>query len=114
MGRVGEQRLPMSDARYVQHMARYNRWQNENLYGVAEGLSDEERRRERGAFFGSIHRRARPRLDRRRPHLVLWCGQTRYDQAEIGALDALLQPPNASPGTGSLYADPSRPEGTRQ
>ena len=46
----------MIDARYVQHMARYNRWQNDGLYGVAEGLSDEERRRERGAFFGSIHK----------------------------------------------------------
>ena len=45
----------MIDAAYVQRLARYNRWQNENLYGVADGLSDAERRRERGAFFGSIH-----------------------------------------------------------
>ena len=45
----------MIDPAYVQRMARYNRWQNENLYGVADRLSDEERRRERGAFFGSIH-----------------------------------------------------------
>ena len=41
---------------YVRRMARYNRWQNENLYGAADGLTDEERHRERGAFFGSIHR----------------------------------------------------------
>ena len=41
---------------YVQRMARYNRWQNENLYGVADRLTDDERRRERGAFFGSIHK----------------------------------------------------------
>ena len=40
---------------YVRRMARYNRWQNENLYGAADGLTDEERHRERGAFFGSIH-----------------------------------------------------------
>jgi uncharacterized damage-inducible protein DinB len=46
----------MIDLAYVQRMARYNRWQNENLYGVADGLSDDERRRERGAFFGSIHK----------------------------------------------------------
>jgi uncharacterized damage-inducible protein DinB len=46
----------MIDLGYVQRMARYNRWQNENLYGVADTLSDEERRRERGAFFGSIHK----------------------------------------------------------
>ena len=45
----------MIDPAYVQRMARYNRWQNANLYGVAGTLSDEERRRERGAFFGSIH-----------------------------------------------------------
>jgi uncharacterized damage-inducible protein DinB len=41
---------------YVKRMALYNRWQNENLYGAADGLTDEERHRERGAFFGSIHR----------------------------------------------------------
>jgi uncharacterized damage-inducible protein DinB len=46
----------MIDGAYVQRMARYNRWQNQNLYGVADALSDDERRRERGAFFGSIHK----------------------------------------------------------
>jgi len=46
----------MIDRAYVQRMARYNRWQNESVYGVADRLSDEERRRERGAFFGSIHK----------------------------------------------------------
>ena len=45
----------MIDREFVQLMARYNRWQNEDLYAVADTLSDEERRRERGAFFGSIH-----------------------------------------------------------
>ena len=45
----------MIDVAYVQRMSRYNRWQNENLYGVADRLSEAERRRERGAFFGSIH-----------------------------------------------------------
>jgi uncharacterized damage-inducible protein DinB len=46
----------MIDVAYVQRMARYNRWQNANLYGAADALPDEERRRERGAFFGSIHK----------------------------------------------------------
>ena len=45
----------MIDIGYVQRMARYNHWQNQNLYGAADVLSDAERRRERGAFFGSIH-----------------------------------------------------------
>jgi uncharacterized damage-inducible protein DinB len=40
---------------YVQRMARYNRWQNENLYASADRLSDTERRSDRGAFFKSIH-----------------------------------------------------------
>lgn len=45
----------MIDGAHVRLMARYNRWQNENLYGVADGLPDSERRRDRGAFFRSIH-----------------------------------------------------------
>jgi uncharacterized damage-inducible protein DinB len=36
-------------------MARYNRWQNESLYGAAATLPDAARRENRGAFFGSIH-----------------------------------------------------------
>jgi uncharacterized damage-inducible protein DinB len=46
----------MIDGAYVQRMACYNRWQNQNLFGVADQLSDDERRRERGAFFGTIHK----------------------------------------------------------
>ena len=46
----------MIDNAHARLMARYNRWQNENLYGVAARLSDNERRHERGAFFGSIHK----------------------------------------------------------
>jgi uncharacterized damage-inducible protein DinB len=46
----------MIDLAYVQRMARYNKWQNESLYGAAHTLSDDDRRRERGAFFGSIHK----------------------------------------------------------
>jgi uncharacterized damage-inducible protein DinB len=41
---------------YVQRMARYNRWQIENLYGAADRLPEAERQRERGAFFGSIEK----------------------------------------------------------
>lgn len=46
----------MIDLAYVQRMARYNRWQNESLYAAADSLPDDERQRERGAFFGSIHK----------------------------------------------------------
>ena len=37
-------------------LARYNRWINQRLFDACERLSDEERKQERGAFFGSLHR----------------------------------------------------------
>ncbi|MCR9269911.1 MAG: DinB family protein [Hyphomonadaceae bacterium] len=40
---------------YLQRMARYNRWQNESIYGAADSLSDADRRLDRGSFFQSIH-----------------------------------------------------------
>lgn len=36
-------------------MARYNRWLNERLYDACETLTDADHKRDRGAFFGSIH-----------------------------------------------------------
>ena len=35
--------------------ARYNRWMNDKLYGLAATLSDEARKRDTGAFFKSLH-----------------------------------------------------------
>lgn len=37
------------------HYALYNRLANERLYAACAGLSDGERRRALGAFFGSVH-----------------------------------------------------------
>jgi uncharacterized damage-inducible protein DinB len=37
-------------------MARYNRWMNGKVYAAAALLGDDERKRDRGAFFKSIHR----------------------------------------------------------
>ena len=45
----------MISADYVRGMARYNTWQNGAVYEAAGGLGDKERRRDKGAFFGSIH-----------------------------------------------------------
>jgi len=36
-------------------LARYNRWMNEQLYALAGELTDEQRKRDLGAFFRSIH-----------------------------------------------------------
>jgi uncharacterized damage-inducible protein DinB len=43
------------NAEWVRALARYNTWMNGKLYAVAATLSDEERKRDRGAFFKSIH-----------------------------------------------------------
>jgi uncharacterized damage-inducible protein DinB len=40
---------------YARTMAAYNAEMNRRLYGAAARLSDEERKRDRGAFWGSIH-----------------------------------------------------------
>ena len=40
---------------HVQTMARYNRWMNQKVYDGCAGLSDEDRKRDMGAFFRSIH-----------------------------------------------------------
>ena len=82
----------MIDPAYVQRMARYNRWQNANLYGVADALSDDERRRERGAFFGSIHKTL--------SHL-LWA-----DRTWMSRFSSEVEKPQAGiPDSVSLYPD---------
>src|SRR5579871_263469 len=40
---------------FVRTMAAYNAEMNRRIYEAAARLSEEERRRERGAFWGSIH-----------------------------------------------------------
>lgn len=63
-------------------MARYNRWMNDKLYTVAEKLTDAERKQDRGAFFGSIHRTLN--------HLLLadrvWLGRFTGASLEAGEL----------------------------
>ncbi len=84
----------MIDRAYVQRMARYNRWQNENLYGVADRLSAEERTKERGAFFGSIHKTL--------SHL-LWA-----DQIWMSRFADIPKPPAGIPELVTLYPDWAR------
>lgn len=45
----------MITVEFARTMARYNAWQNRSLYAAAGSLSDEQRKADRGAFFGSIH-----------------------------------------------------------
>ena len=44
----------MISAEYLRTLARYNRWQNDNLVQAADGLGEAARRADGGAFFGSI------------------------------------------------------------
>jgi len=45
----------MMSPEWLSTLARYNAWMNDKLYAVAATLSDEERKRDLGAFFKSIH-----------------------------------------------------------
>jgi uncharacterized damage-inducible protein DinB len=45
----------VSAVEHFRTLARYNRLANERLYDTCARLSDKERRRDRGAFFRSIH-----------------------------------------------------------
>jgi uncharacterized damage-inducible protein DinB len=45
----------MISTAHARTMAAYNRWMNERLYALCAGLSDSERKRDRGAFFKSVH-----------------------------------------------------------
>jgi uncharacterized damage-inducible protein DinB len=45
----------MSAVPYFQLKTQYNYWMNKRLYDLCQSLSDEERKRNLGAFFSSIH-----------------------------------------------------------
>src|SRR5204863_826475 len=45
----------MISSEWLSALVRYNAWMNDKLYAVAATLSDEERKRDRGAYFKSIH-----------------------------------------------------------
>jgi uncharacterized damage-inducible protein DinB len=45
----------MIDRAYAITMAAYNQWMNAKLYECAARLGDEQRKRDRGAFFKSLH-----------------------------------------------------------
>lgn len=45
----------MISSAYIAEMASYSRWQNDSVYDVCDRIGPEERTRDRGLFFGSIH-----------------------------------------------------------
>lgn len=46
----------MDARKYARGMAAYNAWMNHKLYTLSAELGDEQRKRDLGAFFGSLHR----------------------------------------------------------
>ena len=93
------------DAAFLENyrfLARYNRWMDLRLYDACEALSDEERKRQRGAFFGSIHHTL--------THLVLadrmWLHRFALQQTSFAALSAAaLALPEGSDYTSELHPD---------
>ena len=67
-------------------LARFNAWVNGRLYGAVARLSDADYRRDRGAFFGSIHATLNHLLvvDR------LWLGRIEGTDPGIRSLDQIL------------------------
>jgi uncharacterized damage-inducible protein DinB len=67
-------------------MAAYNRWMNDKLYAVCAGMPDDERKLDRGSFFGSIHGTLN--------HLLLadriWLGRFTGKQFHVDGLDQEL------------------------
>lgn len=74
----------MIDTKYARTMARYDRWQNKSLIAAADKMTDEDRWKNRGAFFGSIAETLNHVLWDHR----VWLARQRGDSAtvrEIGA-----------------------------
>lgn len=76
----------MSLLEHARRMAAYNRWMNERLYALCASLSEEERRRDMGAFFRSVHGTLN--------HLLLadrvWMGRFLGEPFAVDSLDQQL------------------------
>ncbi|PPT05726.1 hypothetical protein CKA32_003009 [Geitlerinema sp. FC II] len=46
---------PIPDSSFFVTLAHYNQWMNQKIYQICATIPDEERKRDRGAFFKSIH-----------------------------------------------------------
>jgi uncharacterized damage-inducible protein DinB len=98
---IGRMSDPFTDN--YRWLARYNRWMNQRLYAACDGLGDEERQRQRGAFFGSIHHTL--------THLLLadrlWLYRFASQQDRFDALDAaaLAFPPGMDYVSVDAYPD---------
>jgi uncharacterized damage-inducible protein DinB len=78
----------MFGGNYPQLMAAYGQWMNEKVYAACEKLSDEERKRDRGAFFKSIH----GTLDHAVWGDIAWFGRFVPNQPALGPVGEVMFP----------------------
>lgn len=75
----------MDGADHFRRFGRYNAWANRRLYDACAALTDDERRRDRRAFFGSIHNTLN--------HLVvtdrIWLARIEGSDAPMPPLDSV-------------------------
>lgn len=76
----------MSDLDYFRLLSRYNLWANQRLYEAVSRLDDDEYRRDRGAFFGSLHRTLNHILVGDR----IWISRIEGRDSGIARLDEIL------------------------
>ncbi len=76
----------MSKTEQFNKQAQYNKWMNDHFYMLCDSISDEERKRDKGAFFKSIHGTLNHILlgDR------LWMSRFQSTSFDIKSLDQVL------------------------
>ncbi len=86
MARARELRFKILAMNHLPLMARFNRWANTRLYASVARLDDDAYRRDRRAFFGSIHHTLNHLLvvDR------LWSARIQNRESGIKSLDQIL------------------------
>ncbi|KYF48301.1 damage-inducible protein DinB [Sorangium cellulosum] len=91
----------MSWTEQYRAMARYNRWMNDRLFALVGELDDVERKRDRGAFFRSIHGTLN--------HILLadrtWMGRVTGDEERFTSRDASGKAIKFTSLAQELYAD---------
>jgi uncharacterized damage-inducible protein DinB len=65
----------MADAEQMRRLIAYNQWADEKILAVVDGLSDDDLRRPREAYFGSLAANLRHTLIAQRIWLARWKGE---------------------------------------